>query len=811
MAVLGSSSVISRPARECARCPRVTSSSSARSPGCTIPTEFYLGFADKETQVGDGRRLVPNSQLFWYEPTQRQLPKSNPTVKPKAPPVTKVDELAGVSCCGNSGLYTNRVVLVGARTEFDRVLESLDLESAIVENRKGWGRLADTFAWGTFDESGKPISLSPEGAGGSPLVAIARDLSELEHASLAATVEPGSQIVLTDRLDMILKNVELANRVGERQRLVLLVDARRRADALQLRRHGWKVWEPTPHELADDKDDVGIRTGISGLDRTRHSSLAERRPALSYMPKSAPHLGSAYAKLGEISDILNSEAVVDDERFQAIGDAVRSTFFQASSWLAPPKGERLYAFEAVLRRLRDERGHVTRFLGKSAAETLDSFVEDVENFALECVDGGVTPKGDALLQLAKDATNLARKQVLVTGSRQSREEADEFLAANGVSLQCRLASELADGEYSPDVISFSLLRRDMFEKFIDPWPSKAIVMAGYDFEVDIYRQRMRWRASQKRRLEVDAAVRATLTTLPSSAFGPPRFGAVGEDLGSVADEATVDPIDRIRAAGRDSRRPIQIRELEHGEHSEDAHIVRFVGRSWMPMAADYRPVCLLQAGNDRSKSGVEYVEVADLKPGMRIIVREGGEKDVIKAIAQQSCGQEPYDRLWEKASLWRDALREWGTDAGRIARKLQDCGLQRHIVTLRSWVTNKNLIGPRSEDDVLAIARAFPSEARTVADWKDCWNAISELRGHHLSAGMRLTNDLVERCGRMLLEPSENETAVEFDLGTVWILEVAEVEPGHRSCPAGIVNRLQWTNSAWQERMFDERLKVMAA
>jgi hypothetical protein len=772
---------------------------------------IYLGFADKETQIGDGRRLVPNSQLFWYEPTQRQLPKSNPTVKPKAPPLTKVDELSGVSSCGNSGLYTNRVVLVGARAEFDRVLESLDLECADLESRKGWGRLADTFAWGTFDESGKPISLSPEGAGGSPLVAIARDLSELEQASLAASVEPGSQIVLTDRLDMILKNMELANRVGERQRLVLLVDARRRADALQLRRHGWKVWEPTPNELVDDKDDVGVRTGIPGLDRTRHSSVAERRPAFTYMPKSAPHLASAYARLGEMSDLLGSEAAVDDEQFQAIGDAVRSVFFQAASWLAPPKGERLHDFEAVLRRLRDERGHVTRFLGRPAAEALGSFVEDLENFALECVDGGVTPKGDALLHLAKDATNPSRKQVLVTGSRQSREEADEFLAANGIDLQCKLASELADGECFPDIISFSLLRRDMFDKFIDPWPSKAIVMAGYDFEIGIYRQRMRWRASQKRRLEVDAAVRAALTALPSTSFGPPRFGSVGEDLETLADEAAIDPIDRIRTAGRDPRRPIQIRELEHGEHSEDAHIVRFVGRSWMPMALDYRPVCLLQVGNDRSKSGVEYVEVADLKPGMRIIVREGGEKDVIKAVAQQSCGVERYSRLWEKASLWREALRGGGTDPGRIARRLQDCGLQRHIVTLRSWVTNKNLIGPRSEDDVLAIARTFPSPDRTASDWKDCWDAISELRGLHLSAGMRLTDDLVARCGRMLLEPTETETAVEFDLGAVWILEVAEVDSALRSCPAGLVNRLQWMNSEWHDRLFDERVKVMAA
>lgn len=772
---------------------------------------IYLGYADKETQIGDGRRLVPSNQLFWYEPTQRQLPKSNPTVKPKAPPLTKVDELSGVNSGGNSGLYRNRVVLVGARAEFDRVLEGLDIESTDVENRRGWGRLADTFAWGTFDESGKPIPLSPEGAGGSPLVAIARDLFELERASLAASVEPGSQIVLTDRLDMVLKNVELANRVGERQRMVLLVDARRRADALQLRRHGWKVWEPTANELADDGDEAGFRTGIPGIDRTRHSSLAERRPAFTYMPKSAPHLASAYAKLGEVSDLLNAEVIVDDESFQDIGDAVRSTFFQGASWLAPPKGERLHQFEAVLRRLRDERGHVTRFLGRAAAEKLDSFVDDMENFALECVDSGVTPKGDALLELAKGAANSSRKQVLVTGSRQSREEADEFLAANGMDLQCRLASELADDEYFPDVISFSLLRRDMFEKFIDPWPSKAIVMAGYDFEVEIYRQRMRWRASQKRRLEVDAAVRATLTTLPSSAFGVPRLGSVGEEPGVVLDDASVDPIDRISSAGRDSKRPIQIRDLEQGEHSEDAHIVRFVGRSWMPMAADYRPVCLLQAGNDRSKSGVEYVEVADLKPGMRIIVREGGEKDVIKAIAQQSCGAERYARLWDKASLWRGALRTWGTDPGRIARRLQDCGLQRHIVTLRSWVTNKNLIGPRSEDDVLAIARAFPSPDKTAADWKECWNAISELRGLHLSAGMRLTDDLVARCGRVLLEPTETETAVEFDLGTVWVLEVAEVDSALRSCPAGIVNRLQWANSAWHDRLFDERLKVMAA
>jgi len=63
----------------------------------------------------------------------------------------------------------------------------------------------------------------------------------------------------------------------------------------------------------------------------------------------------------------------------------------------------------------------------------------------------------------------------------------------------------------------------------------------------------------------------------------------------------------------------------------------------------------------------------------------------------------------------------------------------------------------------------------------------------------------------MLLEPTETETAFEFQLGTVWILEVAEIEPSTRSVSSTMLNRLQWLNSAWQARRYRERLKVMAA
>jgi hypothetical protein len=776
----------------------------------------FLGYTEKETLIGDGRRLFSNEELFRFEPTTRQLPKSRSSIRFNTAERTKVDELAEVETFGNSGLYNNRVVLIGSQKEFGRVLDGLTLVCGQEGSDQVHAPLVENFAWGNFDENGQPFVLSPEGSGGAPLVAIARDLAELERASLHPDIQAGSQIVLTDRLEHVLKNVDLANRVGERQRLIVFADGRQRADALTLRKNGWIVWEPQPWELVSQDTATAqepAKTGVLGLDRTQHSALVERRPGLGYLPRSAPALSSAYGLLQRIGDFLTAESAVDDSRMQAIMDTIRDLFFGASNWLTLPNSSQMADCLASLQHLRGEQVYVTRYLGPDAGTAVGAFATAIESFVTAPRKGGMTPKGEALLELARNAAlHPTLKQVLVTGSRQSREEADAFLAANDINLQCKLATELADGDEFPGAISFSILRRDMFEKFFDPWPSKAIVLTGYDFELNIYKQRLRWRDSQKRRLGLDPDVRTRLTALSTSSFGTATQGADSDNvMPDVTLDPQLDPFEQISRIGKsETKRSIRI-DLSPHEQSEDAHIVRFVGQSWMPMATDYRPVCLIQAGADGQKSGVEHIEISDLRPGMRIIARESGEKDVIKAVAQDACGDEKYDRLWKQASLWREALNSGGSDPGRIARRLQDSGIRRHIVTLRSWLTNPSLIGPRSEDDVLAIAKTFPLAGKSPGDWKGCCDAISELRGHHLSAGMKLADHLANRCGRMLLEPTETETAVEFQLGTVWILEVAEIEPSVRSVPTTMLNRLQWLNSAWQARRYGERLRVMAA
>lgn len=492
-------------------------------------------------------------------------------------------------------------------------------------------------------------------------------------------------------------------------------------------------------------------------------------------------------------------------------DDVMSLFFQAASWLTFPSGERLEASTLVMRRLRASRNYMERYLGSGAAVALDSFISALEAFASGPIPESETPKGRTLLDLIR-SRGPDGATILVTGSLWAKEEAKAFMAKRGFDVACLLASEVDEGDDEfQDVIAVSVLRREAFARLVDPWPSSKIVFAGYGFELEIYKRRLRQRSFLRERLALDATRRAALTSLPASVFGDREHinSTATEDVSPGHETEAFEQL--AKSVEWNWRKRITIPVTSPGEASQDARVVRFVGRSWMPMTEDHRVPSLLRLGKDYLKSNVQNVDLSDLHPGMRLIVREGGERDVIQALAQEICGSERYEALRDKASLWREALRFRGSDPGVIARRLEQAGVRRHIVTIRAWLANPSLIGPRSDEDVMAIAEAFPLPRKTKADWNECCDAISELRALHLSAGRRLTDLLVARCGQLLWESMDTETAVDLEIGTVWILEVAEIEPVARRCPASIVNRLQWLDAAWRDRLLRACVTVEGA
>jgi hypothetical protein len=460
--------------------------------------------------------------------------------------------------------------------------------------------------------------------------------------------------------------------------------------------------------------------------------------------------------------------------------------------------------------LKSDVDYIERYLGSESASTLNKFIEDIQFFLTACRDSRCTPKAKAICDVATEQERFGIRTVFVTGSLQNCAEVDDLLAGRGICIGSKLASELVNIEGFEAVVAFSLMRRDVFGRLVDPWPSKSIRFVGYDFEIDMYRNRIRLRNSQKTALQVDSEARRALTGLPDSAFAI-QMTATPAIVPTAPDDEGLRIFDRVADSQWHWQRSISIPRVDSDDVAYSATIARFVARSWMAMTDDHRPLCLISSENNKGRSAIDHLDMQDLEAGVRIIVREGGERDVIRAIAEQLCGKERYEKLRQNASLWRNALRADGSDPWRVARRLAATGVHRHIATIRSWLADETLIGPRSADDVISIGSAFPLPGKSEADWRICSDAISELRSLHLSAGLNLTDQLVARCGRLLFEPAEAETAVEFEVGTVWILEVAEIENSPRQCPGWIVNRLQWLDQAWRDRILGERLKVQAA
>jgi hypothetical protein len=196
--------------------------------------------------------------------------------------------------------------------------------------------------------------------------------------------------------------------------------------------------------------------------------------------------------------------------------------------------------------------------------------------------------------------------------------------------------------------------------------------------------------------------------------------------------------------------------------------------------------------------------VDDLQSGDRILLREAGDKDVIRLIAEDNAGPGRYAELWERCNRWKSALRAISTNPFTLWQKLSWFGLHRDPVTIRYWLLDEGVIGPRLRDDISIIVEAA-GERPDDKKWDECWDAIVKLRGLHMQAGQQLTHALEEECRDLLFVDFDHEQAVELSLGLLWLVKLEEIQ-GLAHWPANIVNHLHWGREDWREEMLQNAI-----
>jgi hypothetical protein len=764
-----------------------------------------LHLTDAKSRRSHATWSVPADRAFRFQPTLRHLPIGTAAARFGNLPLNDLDTIVGSQLFGNSGLVRTRILVAGTRAEFDRTLHDL-----AIRPRVGFtdaGTLAEIFPFGAADADGVPFVIQPPEGAGQPMVAVARDLLDLEQSCLGEGVAPGSRAVLTDKIDLVLRDLSLAGRIGERQRLIAFANARNRAELEPLRKQGWTIWEISPRDILG-LDDRPTRIGSRGIDRSRRGAASEVHCRPGFVSCKASDLKLADEAIARLGEHLSDEAVEYETWVEDILDTARGLFFSSSGWFSPPIGDARDAVSSAIERLRSEAGRLERQIGGPASAAISDLAAAVDRFRTAAEESGITPKGTQILKLARPAAGASFRQVFVAGNRQSREQADAFFNEQGLNLRCLSVSDLLEAEDPPSIVAFSVMRRDVFEKLIDPWPSPSTLFVGYDFEIDCYTRRLARREALRASLRPDEERRSRITGLPRATFADPTDRS-DKPVGPPEPDDKLVQFDRATREWNWTRR-ITVPRPRQDEEVCQARIVNFVGRSWSAMTDDHRSVMLSQGGTRASGTSVHHVRIDELVPGTRLILREGGDRDVIRLLAEQRKGEAAYRQLRERASLWRTALRSSSMDVRSVTATLRSIGVHRHPATIRAWLADGELIAPRSTKDVIAIASAFPIRGKSQSDWQACCDAIDELRSLHVSAGSQLTELLVSGCGRMLFEPSDTELAVDLGIGIVWIVVVSSIDPEPHDCPLWYVNRLQWLSQDWKEQLLSAPVREAA-
>jgi hypothetical protein len=231
----------------------------------------------------------------------------------RRPCPTPLDTLVDVRTFGNTSIIQNRMILLGAREEFQRFLSSVRLSRDSVKN-EGVKVLSDVFCWGAMTDTGFSVE-QPSGAGGAPLVAVARDASLLRQAFSDTPCERFTTTIVTSQTSSVLNRLDDVDRVAQNQRFILFAEARRRAEVAQLASDGWHVWELQPWEM---------------VDASRRAGSFEIHRRITEAAATCDEIEKVFEGLNLVSRLLGAEEVDGDPTASECVMGCRDLFFDAA-------------------------------------------------------------------------------------------------------------------------------------------------------------------------------------------------------------------------------------------------------------------------------------------------------------------------------------------------------------------------------------------------------------------------------------------------------------------------------------------------
>jgi hypothetical protein len=745
-----------------------------------FPAYFRLKLLGADTP---SYRSFPLAEVLRLEPTDRQRPKGTGATDLGQRASGPLDRLLDLSSCGNNSIIRNAVLCHMPRIQFVRSIDEITLTPHAA---KSFAKLSQFLSWGSVGADGRLHPNDSHQTAGEPLIAVSGIPEDI--ARICKDTPASSKIVFADGAERFARDLQAYDDVVERQRLVLLASPDDIDHVETLRDRGCAIWRMSPEEILLGEDSPQSRSRKSFVGSAVRAADIRRRTIITAtecedekIEAIASALEAASASLDETDETVELDEALA-RLFSVLLECSESCFGPAAS-----ANETIEVAKSAIKQN-------ARWL---SADTAASLAQAVDGLVSVIKDGSERSKARALVELLGNAMLQKGESWLVVG-RSSRTCAGivDGLQRHGLRPDVTAISSTTFGHEYDGIVLVGWPNDARFRRLLALASAPKIVVLTYHFEqkwFERFRARARLRASAD---ALTAEQRSQIIQMPSVQLN----GAHHSDPFAGAEPDGHEPQSPLfefeaRIARRRAAFSVPVSDSSHD--LRPACLVRFAGgchafvTEWaeLPVLND-----VIEHG-ERRGGRIGRKIVAKFVPGDFLLFRAAGDKEFIRLIAEEMMGSEEYARERKTAERWKTAVHALGTSPAAVRRRLADFGLERTSVTVGSWLGDPNKIGPGSDGDVEVIAKAAHDD-ELLASLQQVADAISVIRGAHLSAGMHLTKLILDELRKHIQDIRDEPTLLDLGYGQAWVVQVESVDLEPVDCPANKTNRLLWDSES---------------
>ncbi len=327
--------------------------------------------------------------------------------------------------------------------------------------------------------------------------------------------------------------------------------------------------------------------------------------------------------------------------------------------------------------------------------------------------------------------------------------------------------------------------RQRMERLLYPPIARSMTLLLYKSELG-WLERSNARASR-------AAAEVRELTERQRPFRAVRRQALVDPKGAESASIILPDPDEIALRGRRIR-AIQQLGLAN-DRTVEARLVYFAGGGWAAFTPEHRVLLLLSTEVD-GDSGERLVpqRAAEVGAGDLVLLVRGSDRDAIRDAVDRVAPA----GLRDQAAAWRDALERAlraGLSYQELQRQLAREGCKRTVATLRGWVEDETVIGPRDFDRDLEAILRVTCDRGLQTDLAACKRAIETLWRLHQKCGHELTQEVVARVRNRLRGGSVLDEVLEIEERVVLVV-IESVDPEIVTVPLSMANRLH--EDAWR-------------